>query len=366
MQTNPITQLNLEQAIQLQFKLVDTIQRVFRGRELMDAGDYGITPEWGRPRATAKVERVLADFFGVEEAALVRGAGTGAMRYALNSLVTPGGKLMVHDAPVYSTTQNIIAEKGIQLISADMNRPENLSQSITTGIQAALIQHSRQKANDQYAMGVVINAIKSINKLLPVITDENYTVMKVPAIGAQLGADVSVFSLFKLLGPEGIGCVVGKAEIIRKIHQMNYSGGSQVQGPEAMEALRSLVYTPVALALQASQVDEIVQRLNRHEIDGVKAAYIANAQSRVVLVEFAVPIAINVLKRAEELGAVPYPVGSESRYEIGAMFYRVSGTFIRENPDLENYMIRINPMRAGADTVLRILGEAMDVEQSNI
>jgi len=41
------------------------------------------------------------------------------------------------------------------------------------------------------------------------------------------------------------------------------------------------------------------------------------------------------------------------------MFYRVSGTFLKSNPQLEDYMIRINPMRAGADTIIRVLDEAV-------
>jgi hypothetical protein len=36
------------------------------------------------------------------------------------------------------------------------------------------------------------------------VTDDNYAVMKVPRIGCQCGADLSCFSLFKLLGPGGV------------------------------------------------------------------------------------------------------------------------------------------------------------------
>ena len=41
------------------------------------------------------------------------------------------------------------------------------------------------------------------------------------------------------------------------------------------------------------------------------------------------------------------------------MFYRVSGTMATSDPEFENYWIRINPMRSGAETVLRILEEAL-------
>ncbi len=84
---------------------------------------------------------------------------------------------------------------------------------------------------------------------------------------------------------------MGDSETIKSINKLNYSGGSQVQGYEAMDALRSLVYAPVMLAIQKEVGDEVVKRINQGEIKGVKSAFIANAQSRVILVEFEKPIA---------------------------------------------------------------------------
>jgi hypothetical protein len=52
-------------------------------------------------------------------------------------------------------------------------------------------------------MADVIAEIKKVNPLLPIITDDNYAVLKVPKIGSELGASLSCFSTFKLLGPEG-------------------------------------------------------------------------------------------------------------------------------------------------------------------
>ena len=37
----------------------------FNGRDILRA-DLGVTPEWGRPETTKKVEAFLADYFGVE------------------------------------------------------------------------------------------------------------------------------------------------------------------------------------------------------------------------------------------------------------------------------------------------------------
>ena len=121
-----------------------------------------------------------------------------------------------------------------------------------------------------------------------------------------------------------------------------------------------MTYAPVALAIQAAVNERLVTRLKGGELTGIKDAFLANAQSKVLLVEFAEPIAEEVLKEAEKLGAAPNPVGAESRYEIVPMFYRVSGTFRAADPTITKRMIRINPMRSGDDTVIRILREAME------
>ncbi len=52
----------------------------------------------------------------------------------------------------------------------------------------------------------------------------------------------------------------------------------------------------------------------------MKSAVIANAQSKVLIVEFHQPIAARVLEEAQKLGALPYPVGAESKYEIPPLF----------------------------------------------
>ena len=191
------------------------------------------------------------------------------------------------------------------------------------------------------------------------LIDDNYGVMKVEKIGCECGADVSCFSTFKLQGPEGIGCVVGRKVIIDRIRKMHYSGGCQTQGWEALEVLRGLTYAPVMLALTDAAAKEALKRIQAGEVKGIKQACIANAQSKVLLVEFAEPIAKKVLAAAEKRGALPNPVGAESKYELAPMFYRVSGTFLKSDPRYGEYMIRINPNRSGADTVLRILAESI-------
>ena len=150
---------------------------------------------------------------------------------------------------------------GIRTVRADFNDLDNIRTVLTKHpeIKAALVQYTRQSMEDSYEMESVIQTIKSCREI-PVITDDNYAVMKVEKMGSQCGADVSCFSAFKLLGPEGIGCVVGKRAVIDKIVKMHYSGGSQTQGHEALDVLRGMVYAPVALAIQAQVNEECVQR----------------------------------------------------------------------------------------------------------
>jgi hypothetical protein len=267
--------------------------------------------------------------------------------------------VLIHAAPLYPTTRVSFEALGVKGREADFNKAEDALAAYTDA-DGALVQLARQKPDDSYDYEELIRRLKALCPEKPLISDDNYAVMKVPRIGCEAGADLSCFSLFKLLGPEGIGCVTGKKRYVEKIRLNHYSGGVQVQGSEALDALRSLVYAPVALALQAEVCAELSERLAQGEVPGVKDAFVVNAQSRVLIVELEKACAQDLLQRAEALGAAPYPVGSESRYEIAPLFYRVSGTFLKSDPSLASRMIRINPMRAGADTVLGILRRALE------
>lgn len=362
MKTYPLQSISIDEAIQKQFRLVDCISKNFTGTELLSRGDLGVHQPENEPLTTAKAEKTVADFFNAEAAIMVRGSGTGAIRYALSSVIKANEKILIHKSPIYSTTKTSFEMLGLETVVADFNNPDDVRKVMKENdINAALIQYTRQAVEDSYDMNELIKLIKSI-KDIPIVTDDNYAVMKVDKIGCELGADLSCFSTFKLQGPEGIGLVVGKKKYIDIIRKMHYSGGCQTQGHEALDVLRGLTYAPVMLAIQAQSNEEILSRLNNGEIKGIKDAFIANAQSKVLIVEFEDKIAQKVLKHAERLGALPNPVGAESKYEITPLFYKVSGTFLKEDPERIDTMIRINPNRAGADTVLRILKES--IEQS--
>ena len=366
MKSFPLPSLSLTEAMEFQFALVDAITRHFSGTEFLNAGDLGLV-YGNRPRATEKTEAVLADFFGQEDAVLVRGAGTGAIRSALAAAFHSGDFIFVHKAPIYPTTKTSFQMMNLKVDEADFNDiPGALKAYRNSPAIGALVQLARQKPDDSCDYEGLIPVLKEVFPEKPLITDDNYAVMKVPKIGCQAGADLSCFSLFKLLGPAGIGCVTGKSNYIEKIRSFHYSGGVQVQGPEAMDALRSLVYTPVAFAIQAQVCDETVLRLCRGEVKGVKNAFVANAQSRVIIVELENAAAKDVIERAEKFGAAVYPVGSESRYETAPLFYRVSGTYIESDPSLASGMLRINPMRAGASTIIDILRRSLRVNSLRV
>lgn len=361
MQTYPLQSLSMNEAMQLQFKVIDCITKRFQGHEMCTRGDIGVVMGLNKPMTTAKAEQVIADIFDSEACVLVRGAGSGAIRFGLHTMLRPADKVLVHKAPIYNTTASSFNMLGLAPVEADFNDLKAIEKTLSEvpDIKGALIQHTRQKIDDCYDLRTVIEAVKE-NSDIPVLTDDNYAVMKVKSIGTQCGADLSCFSAFKLLGPEGIGIVVGKKKYVDQLIMESYSGGMQTQGHEAMNVLYGLTYAPVSLAIQAQVNEECVRRLKSGEIPQVKNAFLANAQSKVLLVEFKDNIAEAVLFQSQLLGAAPHPVGSESKYEIVPMFYRVSGTFRKTDPALEKRMIRINPMRAGADTILEIIKKSVE------
>lgn len=79
-----------------------------------------------------------------------------------------------------------------------------------------------------------------------------------------------------------------------------YSGGSQIRGVQALEVLRGPVFAPVMHAVQAGVSERLLTMLNSGVLPEVKQAVIANAQSKVLIVEFHQPIAAGVLGEAQK------------------------------------------------------------------
>ncbi len=357
-QTFPLPTVPLEDAVGRQSRLMECTARHFEGQQLFEA-DAGVVPGLGRPRTTARVEAVLADYFGAEAAALVQGAGTGAIRAALGAALDAGEELLIHSAPVYRTTASTLRGLGVRTVEADFNDRDGLEQALATGrFRYAYVQHTRQRLGDSYDPGEVLSVCRAAG--VRAVVDDNYAAFRVPACGVELGAEASCFSLFKLHGPEGVGVVVGSSELVGGVRAENYSGGGQVQGHQALDALRALTHVPVMWALQSRAGAEIAERLAAGEVPGVVEARLANVQDRCVLARLDRPLARELPAVAARYGAAPYPVGSNSRYEIAPLVYRMSSSTLDDAPALADWTVRINPMRAGAGLVVDILRRAIE------
>ena len=356
--TFPLPTVSLSEATAVQFRLLECVAAHFEGEQLF-APDVGVVPGLGRPRTTARAEAVLADFFGAQDAALVQGAGTGAIRAALTAVLEPGDGLLVHRAPPYPTTAVTLRGLGARITEADFNDPGELRAALASRrVRWAYVQHARQRLADSYDPGEVLAACRAAG--VRTLVDDNYTALRTPACGVQLGADASCFSLFKLHGPEGVGVVLGARDVVARVREDNYSGGGQVQGQQALEVLQALTHVPVLWAVQSAVVTEVAERLAAGEVPGVAEVRIANVQDRCVLVRLTAPVAREVPAVAARFGAAPYPVGSASRHEIAPLFYRMSRSALRDTPELADHTVRVNPMRAGADLVLTILRRTLD------
>lgn len=352
--------MSLTEATAAQFRLVDAITMTFRTPGLLDGADLGLAGA-SSPTFTRRVEAVLARYFEAGDALLLQGAGTAAIREALVTVLRPGGRILVHAPGPYFTTQGTLDMMGARQVRVDMNDLAAV-RSAAQEVDAALIQHTHQVPNDGYRLGEVIAAVRAASDV-PIVVDDNYATMKVARIGCQLGADLSAFSTFKLLGPEGIGCLVGRADLVERARERNPSGGNVVQGPTARAVLEGLVQAPVQLAIQERVAQEVAQRLGL--LPGVTNAWVANLAETIVLVRLAEPIARDVIRRAALLGAADRPVATESRHEVVPLVYKVSKTMLRSVPQAAETMVRVNPLRAGPDTVVRILREALEGATTN-
>ena len=364
--THPLRQLTLAEAQAYQFRLVDLLHRHFNGREALEAGDYGAPPDLGRPRSTAKVEAVLAEFFHADDAALVAGAGTGAIRSSLMATLDSRAAVLIHDVPMYATTAVTFRAMGLERWAVDLNDGEARRVALRKGPAMVYLQHSRQMLEDSFDTAEIIAEARELAPTATVLVDDNYTALQVPRIGIELGADLSAFSLFKLFGEPGVGCVVGRRDLIKRIRDDAYSGGSKVQGPAAVASLKMMVFAPVALAVQSEVVERVLERLNAGEVPGVRRAEPGNHQERSILIELDEPIAQRIFDVAWRFGAAPYPVGSQSRFEANMLIYRLSRAMCEANPAMAARMIRVSPFRAGPDTVVRVLTEAIAAANGSV
>ncbi|MEE6273310.1 aminotransferase class I/II-fold pyridoxal phosphate-dependent enzyme [Georgenia wangjunii] len=358
--TTPLPALDTAGAFALQQRLVAATCASLPGEALFRA-DVGVVPGLGRPETTARVERVLAEALGAEDACLVQGAGTGAIRAALSAGPWREGerRLLLHDAPDYSTTATTFRDALVEPVRVDMDDADAIAAALADPASPrwVYVQHTRQRLSDAFnPMDVVALAREHGRR---VVVDENYAVVRTPGIGVEHGAAASAFSLFKLHGPEGVGVVLGDADVVAAAHAANYSGGGQVQGHQAIAALQALVSAPLNWARQSEEVYRLAEALRAGAVPGIADAAVANVQDLCVVALLETPTADDVRRRAAENGAAPYPVGSNSRYEIAPMVYRMSSSTLEAQPELRDWTLRINPMRASADLVVDILRRSL-------
>ncbi len=357
----PRRMLTLEEAAAWQERFVAAVTRHFRGDPgLLGGGDVGMDPALGRPAATAATERILAEVFEAEDCALVRGAGTGAVRLALFAALAPNAAVLTHLAPTYLTSRLTLEAMGARILTADFDDERGLAAVIAEQRpDALLVQHMRPRPEDRYEVDGVVRVARAAAAALPVVCDDNYAPLRVPRIGVQLGADLSAFSLFKLGGPEGVGVVLGRGALVARVRRYMLSGGSQVQGPEAIAAIRALARAALPMARQAVVTGEVAERLRAGELAGVRRAYATNTPETTVTIELERPHAEAVRQAAAALGAAIRPVGMESYHEVVPAFLRPSKSAIERAPGIERHVLRISTMRGGADLVVELLREAL-------
>lgn len=358
-ETTPLPIATADDALAAQQRLVAAIATHFTDGALFRA-DVGVVAGLGRPDTTARAEAALAQAFGAEDACLVQGAGTGAIRAALSAGPWSEGqrRIIAHDAPDYSTTATTFRDGLADVARVDFDDDAALGAVLAEDpARWVYVQHSRQRLADRHQPAdVIARAVAAGRK---VVVDDNYAVYRTPRTGVEHGATVSAFSLFKLHGPEGVGVVVGDGELVGRARAANYSGGGQVQGGQALAALQALVMVPLNWAAQAGAVTELASRLAGGEVPGVVDVRLANAQDLCVVALLDRPVAAQLPAWAARHGAAPFPVGSNSRHEITPLVYRLSSSTLTAQPELADWAVRVNPMRAGAELTARMLRSAL-------
>jgi hypothetical protein len=367
-QTAVRQQLSLPEAVEYQFELIDAIQRVL-GSDDVFRDDYGQERSLGtgpmggggRPESTARVERALATFLEVDDVSLVHGAGTGSIRAMLDAGVPRDARVILHVGPPYKTTAAALENLRVPLEPTDFDDADALREALRSpGPGALFIQHVPHRMGDRYELrDVIALAREERGGECPILVDDNYAAMRTPRLGVHEGADASAISLFKLLAPTNVGFVAGTQQIIDRIRSNLASAGSQVQGRDAMEALRSLVYAPVALAIQNQVVEELTVVINelvrRGKLPLVHRAVATQPGMRGCVLVLERPIAPAFLAAAWRNGSPSRSVGEEARYDFLPLITTMPGTFVRHTPILGSSAVRINPLRGGVETIVRIL-----------
>ena len=163
MNVYPLESIDIEEAKEKQFKIVDIITKHFRGSEILTRGDLGVIKGINKPSFTLKAENIISEFFNAEKSVLVRGAWTAAIKWGLYGLLKDKNRrnILIHKAPIYPTTEVTFNLMNIETIESDFNDLSQIENTLkNNNIDIALIQHTRQKIGDSYNIKDVIDKIK--------------------------------------------------------------------------------------------------------------------------------------------------------------------------------------------------------------
>src|SRR5699024_7659242 len=113
-------------------------------------------------------------------ACLVQGAGTGAIRAALSAGPWHEGdrRLIVHDAPDYSTTAHTFHDGLVSPTRVDFNDQNALARALRDPESPSwvYVQHTRQRLSDAFDPMSIVEQAHTAGK--KVIVDENYAVLR--------------------------------------------------------------------------------------------------------------------------------------------------------------------------------------------
>ena len=73
MRAYPLQSMDFEDAMKLQFKVIDCITKEFQGHDFLNRGDLGVVQGLNKPVTTHKAEKVVADIFDAEACVCERG-----------------------------------------------------------------------------------------------------------------------------------------------------------------------------------------------------------------------------------------------------------------------------------------------------
>ena len=121
MESYPLQYISLDEAIEKQFKLIEIICKNINGRDILNLGDLGVEKTNNMPLRTRSVEKIIAEFFGGEDSFLVRGSGTNALRLSFIELLKNENQILVHDAPIYKTSEFNLKSMKVNILKYNFN-----------------------------------------------------------------------------------------------------------------------------------------------------------------------------------------------------------------------------------------------------